>query len=275
MGRCGWTSCCSCTRRNTSAESRASFGKTWDATLLVGVGGSGRQSLTRIAAFMAGIRGVFDRNHESYTQVEWRDDLKNVLRKAGGEGSPTVFLFNDTQIKMESFSKDINNILNTGEVPNMFAKDETAQVIDMVTPRAVKAGVNAGSRADLFQFFVDEVPQEPAWCCASPGWRRLPRRLHKFPSLVNCCTIDWFSEWPEDALRSVASQFLKDITMDSDAIRDSTLDMCMQFHVDVRHLAEKFLANPPVQVTSLPLRTSSSSAPTEGCSTRSATRFRR
>ena len=68
-------------------------------------------------------------------------------------------------------------------------------------------------------------------------------RLRKFPSLVNCCTIDWFSEWPEDALRSVASQFLKDITMDSDAIRDSTLDMCMQFHVDVRHLAEKFLAN--------------------------------
>ena len=41
----------------------------------------------------------------------------------------------------------------------------------------------------------------------------------------------------------MASQFLKDITMDSDAIRDSTLDMCMQFHVDVRHLAEKFLAN--------------------------------
>ena len=40
---------------------------------------------------------------------------------------------------MESFLEDINNILNTSEVPNMFAKDETAQVIDMVTPRAVKA----------------------------------------------------------------------------------------------------------------------------------------
>ena len=34
-------------------------------------------------------------------------------------------------------------------------------------------------------------------------------RLRKFPSLVNCCTIDWFSEWPADALKSVASQFLK------------------------------------------------------------------
>ena len=28
-------------------------------------------------------------------------------------------------------------------------------------------------------------------------------RIRKFPSLVNCCTIDWFSEWPEEALLGV------------------------------------------------------------------------
>lgn len=36
-------------------------------------------------------------------------------------------------------------------------------------------------------------------------------RLRQFPSLVNCCTIDWFSAWPEEALRSVASTFLGEI----------------------------------------------------------------
>ena len=36
-------------------------------------------------------------------------------------------------------------------------------------------------------------------------------RLRQFPALVNCCTIDWFSEWPDDALRSVAMRFLNDI----------------------------------------------------------------
>lgn len=37
-------------------------------------------------------------------------------------------------------------------------------------------------------------------------------RLRQFPSLVNCCTIDWFSEWPDEALRSVANDFLQNIT---------------------------------------------------------------
>lgn len=29
------------------------------------------------------------------------------------------------------------------------------------------------------------------------------QRLRQFPSLVNCCTLDWFSEWPEEALIGV------------------------------------------------------------------------
>ena len=65
---------------------------------------------------------------KSYTKVEWRDDLRKVLRRAGGEYKPTVFLFSDTQIKDEGFVEDINNILNSGEVPNMFPQDEKMQV---------------------------------------------------------------------------------------------------------------------------------------------------
>ena len=30
-----------------------------------------------------------------------------------------------------------------------------------------------------------------------------------FPALVNCCTIDWFKEWPEEALASVAASFFQ------------------------------------------------------------------
>ena len=35
-----------------------------------------------------------------------------------------VFLFSDTQIIQETFLEDINNILNTGEVPNLLKQED-------------------------------------------------------------------------------------------------------------------------------------------------------
>lgn len=36
-------------------------------------------------------------------------------------------------------------------------------------------------------------------------------RLRQFPSLVTCCTIDWFNAWPEEALQAVATSFLNEL----------------------------------------------------------------
>ena len=33
-----------------------------------------------------------------------------------------------------------------------------------------------------------------------------------FPAYVNCTTIDWFSEWPKDALLEVAMKYLEDVS---------------------------------------------------------------
>lgn len=49
-----------------------------------------------------------------------------------------------------------------------------------------------------------------------------------FPSLVNCCTIDWFVEWPEEALLSVARDALKDLNR-TDLVENMS-NMCYVIH---------------------------------------------
>lgn len=69
----------------------------------------------------------------TYGNSEWRDDLKALLKKCGCENKPTVFFFGDTQIKDEGFIEDINMILNTGDVPNLFQPDEKAEILEKMT----------------------------------------------------------------------------------------------------------------------------------------------
>lgn len=55
---------------------------------------------------------------------------------------------------MESFLEDINNILNSGEVPNLFEKDELEQVLAAVRPLAKNVGISEGDRDGVFQHFI-------------------------------------------------------------------------------------------------------------------------
>ena len=51
--------------------------------------------------------------------------------RSAGKGNKSVFLFSDTQIKYESFIEDVNNLLNNGEVPNLFEADERGEILEI------------------------------------------------------------------------------------------------------------------------------------------------
>ena len=54
----------------------------------------------------------------------WREDVKKALMQAGVENKQTSFLFVDTQIINEQMLEDINNILNSGDVPNLYKTED-------------------------------------------------------------------------------------------------------------------------------------------------------
>lgn len=46
--------------------------------------------------------------------------MRAMTTLCGGKGKSTTFLISDTQIKETAFLEDINNLLNTAEIPNLY-----------------------------------------------------------------------------------------------------------------------------------------------------------
>ncbi|KAG2383359.1 hypothetical protein C9374_004696 [Naegleria lovaniensis] len=160
-------------------------------------------------------------------------------------------------IGYQEFLEDISSILNTGEIPNLFDKDEYKDICENLRTHARNEG-RGQTPEELYNYFVDRCKE----ClhivlCMSPVGDSLRNYLRMFPSLVNCCNIDWFSSWPDQALHAVAEKFIKSIgeTSEEDTEKgisipkdevfekdfDKYIDLCAYFHTSAIELSKTFL----------------------------------
>ena len=208
--------------------------------MLVGLGGSGRQSLAKLAAFIEEYTIFQVEMSRSYGKVEWHEDLRKVLKLAGESNKKVVFLFSDTQIKEEGMVEDISNLLNTYEVPNLFVSGDLATIFENIRVKAKQAGMD-GTRTQLYNFFLQEIKKNFHIILSfSPVGDDFRERLRKFPALVNCCTIDWFTAWPQDALASVSQEYLDDLPVPDDKVIKAVQETCVLFHSSIHKLSTKF-----------------------------------
>ena len=188
------------------------------SVLLVGVGGSGKQSLARLASYIARNFTFQITLTKAYNTASLMEDLRVMYREAGQKQQSTTFIFNETEIKDENFLEYINSLLMTGTIPGLFAKDEmmglTADLQDKFADE--RPGL-IPSMDNLNQFFIDIVRDNlHVVLSMSPKSAKFPERARFFPGLINCCTVDWFLPWSEEALVTVSRGFIGDFEIDCD-----------------------------------------------------------
>ena len=176
--------------------------------LLVGVGGSGKQSLSRLAAYISSMEVFQITLRKGYGIPDLKIDFSNLYQKAGLKNIATVFLLTDAQVADEKFLVLVNNLLASGEIPDLFMEDEMDNIITLVRNEVKGAGI-PDSRENCWKFFIDRVRKQlKVVLCFSPVGSVLRVRARKFPAIVNCTSINWFHGWPQEALMSVSMKFL-------------------------------------------------------------------
>ena len=160
--------------------------------LLVGVGGSGKQSLTKLASFIAGYKVFQITLTRSYNVTNLMEDLKVLYRDAGQKGQGWTFILTDNEIKDEGFLEPMNNLISSGEISGLFARDEIDEICGELIAVMKKVSPKTPPTQDnLYEFFVSRARANlHVVLCFSPVGEKFQARSLKFPGLFSGCTMD-------------------------------------------------------------------------------------
>ncbi|KAK8896419.1 hypothetical protein M9Y10_014318 [Tritrichomonas musculus] len=206
-------------------------------SLLVGVKSSGRKSLARLALFISQIEIFEIAITRTYSFIDWREDIKKLIKQCGVENTETAFIISDVQIIMNQQLEDLSNLVSICDIPQLFERDEF---------EAIKAELAQNELvqepSDIVHLFQTRIQKNlHIIIVASPYGSVFKDSMLYFPTLRNEMVIDWYLPWSENALHSIAYASLNNKSIGDKEIVDSVVHSCVKIHKIVEKQADKYL----------------------------------
>lgn len=207
--------------------------------LLVGFGGSGKQSLTKLATYTA-CYDLFTINLiRGYKEPDFKEDLRSLYKLVLGKDQ--TFLFTDSHVAEEGFLELVNNILTIGMVPGLFPEEEKDGLVQPLDDEMRKQKMPE-TKEFRFNYFVTRARERLHIVLSmSPAGGALRVRCRNFPGLISNTIVDWFFPWPEDALTAVANTFMGTVELADDEKQKVTEHLVM-VHLSVQRYSEEYKA---------------------------------
>eukprot|EP00913_Durusdinium_trenchii_P002106 g1945.t1 len=222
------------------------------SAMLVGVGGSGKQSLTRLAAFISGHHIFQITITKTYGEVQFLEDLKELFIIAGQKDEDVTFIFTDQDARSdvinENFLEIMNSILATGEVVGLLQKDEKEAVCNEVrNDFASDYPGQEENTTNLYNYFLNRLRDNlHIVLFFSPLHHKFAIRAQMFPAVFSGVNINWFLPWPEEALVAVSANFLKNFKIDTtEENRNRLYELMASFQNRISDVSKAVLSCPP------------------------------
>ncbi|CAD8081115.1 unnamed protein product [Paramecium sonneborni] len=178
--------------------------------LLIGLTGSGRQSLSNLSSYI-----LYDKEMNNYTND--KDELQQILKQAGLELKNTILYANCNQIKDQNLEQ-ICNLINFGEMQNLYTSEDKNKLIEDLNEYHIN-----------YSQFVNQTHQNLHFILSiNPNGEQFRNRIRQFPTLINNTSLDYFTEWPQEALIETQQQFDIDVLSIFSIIKKESQQYCRQ-----------------------------------------------
>ena len=185
--------------------------------LLLGEGGSGRETSARVAAILKEATIFSPPVSPSFTFIHWRAEMKTLLKAAGLNGKCSVLFLTMETLNVKEFMRDINMLLTNGSIDGLFSVDERYEITEQVHQylKSMKAeGEKELTPSELYTKFLERSMENFHMVVKVPSDTNDMRNLCRtYPEFLAKSVVCHFPEWPDDALMKSAEMIFEDLSV--------------------------------------------------------------
>ena len=213
--------------------------------LLVGIGGSGKQSLARLSAFICGCDIHENVVTAAFDIAAFKYQFKETQKRAGMDNASIVQIITEQQITDEHMLALVNDFLSSGNVSDLYTIQERMEICDALRPRLQAEGKMTSSDT-CWDFYLESIRKNFHLCiCFSPSNKKCHERCRHFPSLIKSTSFIYFHPWQHDALVTVSNRALTGFQLPDGTPEDGKEAMALHMafvQSTVNTTSEEFLA---------------------------------